>query len=86
MPERSSTEPAPLADAPRCRARTKSGRSCRSPAVGGKQVCRMHGGMSPGAPKGEANGRWKNGAWTREARALRAEAACLLKALGRSLP
>ncbi|WP_433908771.1 hypothetical protein [Sphingomonas yabuuchiae] len=44
----------------------------------GKRVCRMHGGMSPGAPKGSAHGRWRNGAWTLEARKLRADARQLL--------
>jgi hypothetical protein len=39
----------------------------------------MHGGKSPGAPKGPANGKWKNGAWTVERRALRAEAAALVR-------
>lgn len=38
----------------------------------------MHGGMSPGAPKGSAHGRWRNGAWTLEARKLRADARQLL--------
>lgn len=31
-----------------------------------------------------ANGRWRSGAWTREARALRAEAAWLLKTINGS--
>ena len=81
MAEKSRAQPAWLAEAPRCQARTRAGKSCRLVAVRGKRVCRMHGGMSPGAPKGEANGRWKDGAWTVEARALRAQAAHLLKAL-----
>jgi hypothetical protein len=38
----------------------------------------MHGGMSPGAPKGEAHGRWKNGGWSVESRRLRADAQRLL--------
>jgi hypothetical protein len=29
--------------------------------------CRIHGGLSPGAPRGAANGRFKDGYWTREA-------------------
>jgi hypothetical protein len=29
--------------------------------------CRIHGGASPGAPHGAANGRFKDGYWTREA-------------------
>ena len=29
--------------------------------------CRMHGGKSPGAPKGKANGNYKTGQYTCEA-------------------
>ena len=29
--------------------------------------CRMRGGPSPGAPKGEANGNYRHGLFTREA-------------------
>jgi hypothetical protein len=29
--------------------------------------CRIHGGASPGAPRGAANGRFQGGYWTREA-------------------
>ncbi|RSU54081.1 hypothetical protein BRX43_03185 [Sphingomonas sp. S-NIH.Pt15_0812] len=78
MDSQSNNEPKQFAAAPRCQARTRSGKSCRSAAVHGKRVCRMHGGMSPGAPKGEAHGRWRNGAWTLEARQLRADAKRLL--------
>ncbi len=41
--------------APRCGARTRSGRPCRSPAVRGQRRCRMHGGTNPGAPRGNRN-------------------------------
>lgn len=53
-------------DTPRCGARTRGGRPCRCPAMrNGK--CRIHGGLSPGAPRGPANGNYRNGYWTREA-------------------
>lgn len=53
-------------DAPRCGARTRSGRPCRCPAMpNGK--CRIHGGLSRGAPRGAANGNYCDGYWTREA-------------------
>jgi uncharacterized protein YjcR len=40
----------------RCGARTRSGKPCRSPAVGGKKRCRMHGGAPrSGAPRGNKN-------------------------------
>jgi hypothetical protein len=29
--------------------------------------CRIHGGLSPGAPRGAANGRFRDGFWAREA-------------------
>ena len=29
--------------------------------------CRIHGGLSPGAPRGTANGNYHDGYWTREA-------------------
>ncbi|WP_414826691.1 HGGxSTG domain-containing protein [Altererythrobacter sp. Root672] len=73
--------PKQLQSAPRCQARTKAGRSCRCPAVTGKRVCKTHGGLSPGAPKGEANGNWKNGRYTNEAIALRRAASELLREL-----
>jgi uncharacterized protein YgbK (DUF1537 family) len=48
-------QPANLADAPRCGARTRQGSPCQSPAVRGRQRCRMHGGTNVGAPKGNRN-------------------------------
>ena len=57
---------AQMDDAPRCGARTRGGRPCRCPAMpNGK--CRIHGGLSPGAPRGIANGRYTDGYWTHEA-------------------
>ena len=77
-----SKEPQSLADAPRCQARTRAGMSCRSHAVRGKRVCRMHGGAAgSGAPTGERNGKFKHGRWSIEARADRAAAHALLRAL-----
>jgi uncharacterized protein YjcR len=60
---------------PRCGAKTRSGKPCRSPAVAGKKRCRMHGGApGSGAPKGNKNA-LRHGMYTREAieerRALR---------------
>jgi hypothetical protein len=53
-------------DTPRCGAKTHAGAACLSQAMpNGK--CRIHGGLSPGAPRGSANGRFKDGYWTREA-------------------
>lgn len=43
----------------RCGAKTKKGPSCKSSAMPNGR-CRMHGGKSPGAPKGNKNA-WKHG-------------------------
>jgi hypothetical protein len=74
-------EPSQLRSAPRCLARTRKGGLCQSPAVKGRNRCRMHGGKNKGAPKGEANGNWKHGGETNEAVALRRAAGKLLKEL-----
>ena len=52
---------------PRCGARTRSGTLCRRVAIKGRKRCRLHGGLSLGAPKGEKNGNYSNGDWTAEA-------------------
>src|ERR1700726_1642240 len=61
----------------RCGARTRSGSRCRSAAMPNGR-CRMHGGMSPGAPKGNTNA-FKHGHYTAEAIATRREIAKLLR-------
>jgi uncharacterized protein YjcR len=46
----------PMLSSRRCGAKTRSGKSCRSPAVRGKKRCRMHGGApGSGAPRGNQN-------------------------------
>ena len=52
--------------APRCGAKTRAGTSCRCPAIRGRSRCRIHRGLSPGAPRGEGNGNFKDGYWTAE--------------------
>ncbi|WP_395000409.1 HGGxSTG domain-containing protein [Sphingomonas sp.] len=68
-----------LTNAPLCQARNRAGASCRCPAVRGKRVCRVHGGLSPGAPIGERNGQWRHGGWSNETVALRREVSALIK-------
>jgi hypothetical protein len=52
---------------PRCGAKTRSGNACRSPAVHGKNRCRMHGGApGSGAPKANRNAR-KHGQFSGDA-------------------
>jgi len=67
-----------LAKARRCEARTRAGHPCRQAAVTGRARCRMHGGATgSGGPKGQRNGNFKYGIWTRESverrRRLRAQ-------------
>jgi hypothetical protein len=53
--------------APRCGARTRAGGACQCPAIRDRKRCRLHGGRSPGAPKGRGNGNFKDGTFTAEA-------------------
>src|SRR5215472_14607218 len=70
----------PLAQSsPRCGAKTRSGNPCRSPAMPNGR-CRMHGGLSPGAPKGNQNA-LKHGRYTAVAVANRREIAALLRSM-----
>ncbi len=62
-------QPAQLAKAPRCMAKTRKGTPCQSPAVRGKRRCRMHGGTNPGAPCGNRNA-WKHGAYSADTKAI----------------
>ena len=55
----------PMHLSPRCGARTRTGRQCRSPAMRNGR-CRMHGGGSPGAPKGNRNA-FKHGYYAADA-------------------
>ena len=64
--------------APRCRARTRRGSPCRSPALAGKRRCRMHGGAAgSGAREGNRNA-LKHGLRSAEALALRRRVRVLL--------
>ena len=62
----------------RCGARTRRGSRCRSPAMPNGR-CRLHGGMSPGAPKGNRNA-YKHGRYTAQAIEGRREITALLRA------
>jgi uncharacterized protein YjcR len=61
----------PMLASPRCGAKTRSGGSCRVPAMRGKRRCRMHGGAPrSGAPRGNQNAR-RHGLFTSDAIAER---------------
>jgi hypothetical protein len=61
----------------RCGAKTRAGMPCRSPAMPNGR-CRMHGGKSPGAPRGNTNA-WKHGNYSEAAKAERSFVKQLLK-------
>jgi hypothetical protein len=68
----------PMLASPRCRAKIRSGGSCRSPAVRGKRRCRMHGGApGSGAPRANQNAR-RHGLFTGDAIAERKQVQALL--------
>lgn len=67
----------PMHLSPRCRARTRSGSQCQSPAMANGR-CRMHGGPSPGAPKGNGNA-FKHGRYSAESITDRKRIADLLR-------
>src|SRR5271154_5026272 len=56
-----------LRRAPRCGAMTRAGSPCQRPALRGRKRCRLHGGLSPGAPRGAKNGNYRCGDWTADA-------------------
>ena len=72
------------ASAPRCGAKTRAGSICRQPAMKNGR-CRLHGGKSPGAPRGERNGNYRHGLRTIEAAAQRRQAAEVRRELPRLL-
>jgi hypothetical protein len=63
---------------PDCLARTRRGSPCQSPAMKNGR-CRMHGGPSPGAPKGNKNA-YKRGRYAAEAIERRREISALIRA------
>ena len=62
---------------PRCGARTLTGSRCRSPGDA-ERPCRMHGGRSPGAQRGNKNA-LKHGCYTADAIAPRRENSGLVR-------
>ena len=73
-----SPKTGPMLASPRCGARTRCGKPCRSPAVHGKKRCRMHGGAAgSGAPVANRNAR-KHGLFAREAITERKQIQALL--------
>jgi uncharacterized protein YjcR len=69
----------PMHRASKCRAQTRSGQPCQAPAMPNGR-CRMHGGTSPGAPKGNKNA-FKHGRYTAEVIERRRETSELVRAM-----
>jgi len=68
----------PFIDIPRCGAHSRrTGKPCRQPAMANGR-CRMHGGKSTGAPKGNTNA-LKHGHYTRDAIVQRRYLRALMK-------
>lgn len=64
---------------PRCGAKTRKHTACLSPAVNGKNRCRMHGGAKgSGAPAGNQNA-LKHGFYTSEAIVKKREVRALIR-------
>jgi hypothetical protein len=70
----------PMNRAPRCGARNRAGHPCRSPALRGKKRCRLHGGWSPGAPRGELHPNFRHGKFSKLAK----EVGVLVRQLARA--
>jgi len=71
--------------APRCGAKTRAGTECQCPAIRGRRRCKLHGGRSPGAPRGANNGRFVDGFWSADAAAERRWARWLAATFGRAV-
>lgn len=72
-----------LRGAPRCGAKTRAGPPCECPALRGRTRCRLHGGLSLGAPRGCRNGNYSSGDWTSEAIEERRWLKSLVKEFGK---
>jgi hypothetical protein len=69
---------------PRCGARTRGGYACRAAAMPNGR-CRMHGGASPGAPRGEGHGMWRHGLRSMETTERRREMKAMMRRIRRVL-
>lgn len=62
----------------KCGARTRSGGACGRLPMAGKRRCDMHGGKSPGAPRGNQNA-LRHGYWSESGVAFRQRIAQAVK-------
>lgn len=83
MQSKLQTSPLSMHHSPRCEARTRQGTPCQAPAMKNGR-CRMHGGLSTGAPKGNKNA-LKHGYYSEEAIAERQALRKLLREMSLAL-
>jgi glucans biosynthesis protein len=75
-----------LRAARRCGARNRAGSPCECPALRGRSRCRLHGGKSTGAPRGNQNGNYLHGYYTADAIKERQWARSLLGTFAKDKP
>ena len=72
-------QPSHLQQHPRCLARRRKSQAlCQAPAMPNGR-CRIHGGLSTGAPKGKRNGMWRHGRYSQESIEVRRAIKALLR-------
>jgi hypothetical protein len=69
----------PFADLPRCGAKNRRGEPCRRVGNARNGRCHLHGGRSPGGPRGAGNGNFKHGFYGLEARSDRSRLRDLIR-------
>ena len=69
----------PMHRSRRCGAKTRRGKPCQSAAMANGR-CRLLGGLSPGAPRGNQNAR-KHGRYSAKAIAARRKVAALIRSM-----
>jgi hypothetical protein len=91
MADKSGSQPGeptaadPFAGLAKCGARNRRGEPCRRVGNGRNGRCRLHGGASTGAPRGERNGPYKTGFYTADAIAERRRIRALIREMKRTL-
>lgn len=69
----------PFAHLPRCGAKNRRGEPCGRVGNARNGRCHLHGGRSPGGPRGARNGNWKHGFYGLEAQTERSRLRNLIR-------
>jgi hypothetical protein len=75
----------PFSGLPRCGAKTRHGGTCGRIGNARNGRCHLHGGHSPGAPRGERNGNWRGGFYSQDAEAERRRLRDLIRQMRASM-